>query len=195
MKVNYKGRVLDGYNQPLVGANIISTTGPKRGVITDIDGYFTLYEDEGQFFQISYVGFKPQLFLVTANTYATPVFRMAEDVTQLNEVVLTPRQPGGPSKVTVKSPGIVTGTVPGSTGITANGFKTLPAPSNQNNSNGKKDIWQQLKDNPLAAAGLFLAGFFVVGAVFGKVAKASDRAEENRIANAGRKTKLLPAKG
>ncbi|HBG42135.1 MAG TPA: hypothetical protein DDW85_12135, partial [Porphyromonadaceae bacterium] len=54
------GQVLDGNNQPVIGANIIEEGAPSNGTITDIDGYFSLQVAEDAILKISYIGYISQ---------------------------------------------------------------------------------------------------------------------------------------
>ncbi|EAR15439.1 carboxypeptidase-like regulatory domain-containing protein [Robiginitalea biformata] len=181
MEVNFRARVTDVYGQPLVGANIVSTGLPLRGVITDIDGYFQFFETSGAQFKISYVGFKPVTFVVTPQDSLT-TFILREDVTELNEVVLTPRS-GTPSPRRTEPFNVTSGldnVVPNYSSQFQNTIGNLPA------ATPKLSFWDQIKDSPLALGGIILAGLFVGGAVMGRAAKASDQASAKTPAKRAR---------
>lgn len=63
------GTVVDAANdEPLVGVSVIPGTSGTQGVITDIDGNFTIRVAEGvKQLTISYVGYTPQTVAITGN--------------------------------------------------------------------------------------------------------------------------------
>ena len=78
------GIVRDSYG-PVIGANIL-IKGTSNGVITDIDGKFTLEVEPGATLVITYIGYKPQEIVVGAdNEYD---ITMSEDTEMLEEVVV-----------------------------------------------------------------------------------------------------------
>lgn len=58
-KRNITGTVADELGEPIIGANIIEK-GAGNGVITDIDGKFSLSVSENAVLQISYIGYVSQ---------------------------------------------------------------------------------------------------------------------------------------
>ncbi|MCD8042178.1 MAG: TonB-dependent receptor [Tannerellaceae bacterium] len=58
-----EGRVVDIYGEPVIGANVIEK-GKNNGVITDLNGNFTLVVPEGATIQLSYIGYINQEFVV-----------------------------------------------------------------------------------------------------------------------------------
>ena len=84
-KKNISGIVLDDYNEPIIGTNVIEK-GTTNGVITDIDGNFSLDVPENAILQISYIGYVSQEIAVKDKQ----VFRimLKEDSQSLEEVVV-----------------------------------------------------------------------------------------------------------
>ncbi len=83
--VNVKGVVLsktDG--EPLIGASV-AEQGTTHGVITDIDGNFTLSTKAGQQLVVSYIGYKT----VTVTAEESLRISLEENAEMLNEVVVT----------------------------------------------------------------------------------------------------------
>ncbi len=83
---NIRGVVQDENGIPVIGANIIEK-GTTNGVITDIDGKFTLKVSENAILLISYIGYVPQEISVKDNTVFT--ITMFEETQILDEVVVT----------------------------------------------------------------------------------------------------------
>ncbi|MBR7055195.1 MAG: carboxypeptidase-like regulatory domain-containing protein, partial [Prevotella sp.] len=54
-----KGTVTDTSGEPVIGATVMET-GTQNGVVTDIDGNFTLQNVKGKTITISYIGMKTQ---------------------------------------------------------------------------------------------------------------------------------------
>ena len=83
--VNVKGTVLSKTdNLSIIGASVVET-GTTNGVITDMDGNFTLTVPAGATITISYVGYKT----VTVKAAPTLNIVMEEDNEMLDEVVIT----------------------------------------------------------------------------------------------------------
>ena len=80
-----KGTVLDKKTgEPIIGANIV-VKGTTNGVITDIDGNYTLQAPVGSILEISYIGY--QTIEITA-TDQVQVVELSEDQEVLEEVVV-----------------------------------------------------------------------------------------------------------
>ena len=62
--IQVKGTVLDGSGMTVIGASVLEK-GTTNGVITDIDGNFTLNVSPTGTLVISYVGSKPRKFQST----------------------------------------------------------------------------------------------------------------------------------
>lgn len=82
-----KGKVVDSLGEPVIGANVI-VKGTVNGVITDIDGNFTLLNvAPGSVIQISYIGYLSKEVKVTQDLTELNVI-LKEDAQSLEEVVV-----------------------------------------------------------------------------------------------------------
>ncbi len=82
------GTVLDQFNDPVIGASVI-VKGTTNGTITDLDGRFSLDQvNAGSELEISYLGYRTQTLTVSSDNAVLDVL-MAEDINQLDEVVIT----------------------------------------------------------------------------------------------------------
>lgn len=82
-----KGAVLDVFGEPIIGANVI-VKGTVNGVITDIDGNFTLVGvSTGDILLISYIGYISQEIKISANITDLKI-TLKEDAQALDEVVV-----------------------------------------------------------------------------------------------------------
>ena len=79
------GMVKDNYGDPVIGANIIEK-GTTNGVITDINGSFSINVPEGAVLQISYIGYLSKELKVGNETSFDIVLQ--EDNQTLDEVVV-----------------------------------------------------------------------------------------------------------
>ena len=80
-----KGQVVDaGNNEPLIGVSI-QEKGTANGVITDIDGNFTLNAPAGSTIVFSYIGYKTVEMKATA---VKGIIKLTEDSQSLQEVVV-----------------------------------------------------------------------------------------------------------
>lgn len=79
------GTVVDNFGDPVIGANIL-IKGTTTGVITDIDGHFTLQVESGVILAISYVGYLPQEVKITNQTSLK--IALIEDTNMLDELVI-----------------------------------------------------------------------------------------------------------
>lgn len=84
-KVTVKGTITDQEGEPIVGASI-AVTGTSTGVISDVDGKFSIDVLSGAKLTISYVGFLPQTITVKSNAPLNIILQ--EDQQSLNEVVV-----------------------------------------------------------------------------------------------------------
>ena len=75
------GVIRDAQGEPLVGVSVMEA-GTQNGVVTDIDGRYTINVKRGAKLNVSYVGFEPQT--ITAGQSVT----LQEDNQLLNEVVV-----------------------------------------------------------------------------------------------------------
>ena len=83
--IQVKGTVLDGSGMTVIGASVLEK-GTTNGVITDIDGNFTLNVSPTGTLVISYVGFKTQE--IPINNQTSFNVTLAEDTEILDEVVV-----------------------------------------------------------------------------------------------------------
>lgn len=79
------GTVTDERGEPIIGANVVERE-TTNGVITDIDGKFTLFISENSILQISYIGYITQELTVKNQTNISIILK--EDAQTLNEVVV-----------------------------------------------------------------------------------------------------------
>ncbi len=84
--INCKGTVVDGDNEPVIGASVAVKGGKVIGV-TDIDGRFSVAVPAGsKTLSITYVGFKPAEVKVAQNVGTV---KMEIAAHMLNDVVVT----------------------------------------------------------------------------------------------------------
>lgn len=83
--LSIKGRVKDAMGEPIIGANVL-VTGTTNGVITDMDGSFTLTVPRNGELIISYIGYQTQT--ININGKSTFEIELKEDAEILNEVVV-----------------------------------------------------------------------------------------------------------
>ena len=81
------GTVVDEAGIPVIGANIIEK-GTTNGVITDLDGNFTLEVPVGATIEISYIGYTTQEVAVNGSTSHLDI-KLSEDTQKIDEVVVT----------------------------------------------------------------------------------------------------------
>lgn len=84
-KKTITGVVIDESGIPIIGANI-KIKGTSEGIITDIDGKFTLQVSEGAVLEISYVGYSTKIIKTAGQT--TFSITLIEDTQTLSEVVV-----------------------------------------------------------------------------------------------------------
>ncbi len=84
-KKTITGTVLDEQGETVIGANIVEK-GTVNGVITDVDGYFSLSVAEGAVLQVSYIGYVTQE--ITVGNRNNIIITMSEDTQTLGEVVV-----------------------------------------------------------------------------------------------------------
>lgn len=58
-QVNVSGRITDELNEPMIGVSVLEK-GTTNGVITDLDGNYTLSVNEGSTIVFSYIGYVTQ---------------------------------------------------------------------------------------------------------------------------------------
>ena len=81
--INVTGLVVDAAGEPVIGASVVEK-GTTNGIVTDVDGKFTLSVKPGAILKISFVGYQPQ------EVKATPTMKIVlkEDTELLDEVVV-----------------------------------------------------------------------------------------------------------
>ena len=80
-----KGNVTDNTGEPIIGATVMET-GTQNGVITDLDGNFTLQNVKGKSITISYIGMKTQTVQLAGKTDFNIV--LEDEASTLNDVVV-----------------------------------------------------------------------------------------------------------
>lgn len=80
------GKVVDEKGDPIIGASVIEKDSPTNGVITDLDGKFSLTTKKSGVIQITYIGYQPQIIKAAPNKLF--VVKMVENALNLNEVVV-----------------------------------------------------------------------------------------------------------
>lgn len=81
--VTVTGLVVDATGEPIIGASVVEK-GTTNGIVTDVDGKFTLSVKSGATLKISFIGYQPQ------EVKAAPTVRIVlkEDAELLDEVVV-----------------------------------------------------------------------------------------------------------
>lgn len=80
-----KGIIKDAKGEPVIGASVV-VKGQKQGVVTDIDGNFTLKADPNSTLVVSYIGYQRQEVPVAGKTSLSVI--MQDNTTQLNDLVV-----------------------------------------------------------------------------------------------------------
>lgn len=84
--VKVSGTVLDNAGQPLIAASVIEQGNPSNGVVTDLDGLFTLTVKAGASLEVSSIGYVTKVVAVGTQTNFTIV--LDEDSQMLEETVV-----------------------------------------------------------------------------------------------------------
>lgn len=79
------GVVTDANGEPIIGANVIEK-GTTNGIITDLDGKFTINVNPGSVLQFSYIGYMTRE--ITVKDQSVLSIKLSEDTQALNEVVV-----------------------------------------------------------------------------------------------------------
>lgn len=79
------GVVTDANGEPIIGANVIEK-GTTNGIITDLDGKFTINVNPGAVLQFSYIGYVTRE--ITVKGQSNLMIKLSEDTQALNEVVV-----------------------------------------------------------------------------------------------------------
>lgn len=80
-----KGVVKDTSGEPIIGASVLEK-GTTNGIITDLDGNFSLQAKKGSVLVVSFIGYKTQE--VTVNSVQSLKITLLEDSKTLDEVVV-----------------------------------------------------------------------------------------------------------
>ncbi len=80
-----KGTVTDSSGEPIIGATVMET-GTQNGVVTDLDGNFTLQNVKGKTITISYIGMKTQTVQIAGKTEFS--IKLEDETASLNELVV-----------------------------------------------------------------------------------------------------------
>jgi TonB-linked SusC/RagA family outer membrane protein len=84
-KRQISGTVVDETGEPVIGANVMEK-GTTNGIVTDVDGHFSLSVSGGAVLQVSYIGYVTQ-DVPTGNGSSFNI-RLVEDTKALDEVVV-----------------------------------------------------------------------------------------------------------
>lgn len=84
-KKTLSGTVTDHQGEPVIGANVVEE-GTTNGVITDMNGYFSLEVDPGAVLKVSYVGYNTEEIKVGNQSRLS--IKISEDLKVLDEVVV-----------------------------------------------------------------------------------------------------------
>lgn len=79
------GKVTDMAGEPIIGANVLEK-GTTNGVITDLDGNFSLTVSSSAVLQFSYIGYAPQEVSVAGKNIIN--VQMKEDAEVIDEVIV-----------------------------------------------------------------------------------------------------------
>lgn len=84
--ITVKGIVNDTSGEPILGATV-KISGTKNGVVTDIDGQYSISAPANASLEFSYVGYNPQV--IPINGKSTINVTLEESAKEVNEVVVT----------------------------------------------------------------------------------------------------------
>ncbi len=91
-KAIFRGKVIDEDGEPLVGVSIISKAKPTKGVVTNLEGQFTLYDvEQDETYVVKYIGYKTKSFRIRAGKSFVQI-RMRLNSRKIKEVVVTAEQ-------------------------------------------------------------------------------------------------------
>ncbi len=79
------GKVVDANDEPIIGANVVEK-GTTNGIITDVDGTFSLHVNPSAILAVSYIGYLAQD--VNVGNKNTFTIRLMEDTQNIEEVVV-----------------------------------------------------------------------------------------------------------
>jgi TonB-linked SusC/RagA family outer membrane protein len=87
-RIIVKGKVTDTTGEPIPGVNVFEKSNPQNGVITGIDGSYSIQlTDENSILYFSFIGFETQEINVAGRSQI--IITLVEESTDLNEVVVT----------------------------------------------------------------------------------------------------------
>lgn len=86
LKHTVKGKIVDGFNEPLIGVSIV-IKGTASGTVTNIDGEYQIEVPSGKTIEVSYIGYGSQSFKISKAD--TINITLTEDTETLDEVVVT----------------------------------------------------------------------------------------------------------
>lgn len=98
-KIEVTGKVVDGDNESIIGVNVSVKDMPGVGVITDLEGKYTIKVAPYSTLIFSYVGFESQEVLIKENTKVVNIKMKEASSSVLDEVVVTGT--GAQKKVTL----------------------------------------------------------------------------------------------
>ncbi len=84
--ITVKGVVTDTYDEPIIGASVVQKGATKNGVITDLDGKFTLTVPTNATLTVSYIGMETQDVKAVAGQVLN--IKMLDNAEALGEVVV-----------------------------------------------------------------------------------------------------------
>ena len=139
-RVTVKGVVTDSKGEPIIGANILEK-GTTNGIITNLDGEFTLNAPANATLVISYIGYEP--ISIALNGRTSLKVQMKEEALALETVVVTAmgikkkeasltystQQVGGDELTRAKDPNMINALAGKTAGVSitrnASGFRRL----------------------------------------------------------------------
>ncbi|MFV0545131.1 MAG: TonB-dependent receptor [Bacteroides sp.] len=85
-KITIKGVVVDSKGEPIIGANVVEK-GTSNGIITNLNGEFSLQMPSNGILSVSYIGYQSQDITINGRTSIT--IKMQEESTALEQVIVT----------------------------------------------------------------------------------------------------------
>lgn len=83
--ITVSGRVLDNNGQPVIGAAVVEQ-GTTNGVVTDIDGNYTIKVPSSASLEVSFIGYSSSVEAVNGRT--SIAFTLEDEFTELDELVV-----------------------------------------------------------------------------------------------------------
>lgn len=80
------GKVVDNLGEPVIGASVLQV-GTSNGIITDVDGNFSLNVPQGAKVAVTFIGYQSQTITIGTQNFYSVVLK--EDAEMLDEVVVT----------------------------------------------------------------------------------------------------------